>query len=90
MDEVIWGSADGLLKAIDNQFCKKGDGTYDYNKRNLTTSHVHAMLTTAILNSIDKSETVIFMNTDNPVPKLRVSFKKMDSIRYLHGFTKSL
>ena len=70
VDEVIWGSADGLLKAIDNQFCKKGDGTYDYNKRNLTTSHVHAMLTTAILNSIDKSETVIFMNTDNSVPKV--------------------
>ena len=34
VDEVIWGSADELLKAIDNQFCRKKDGTYDYSKRN--------------------------------------------------------
>ena len=70
VDEVIWGSADGLLKAIDNQYCRKKDGTYDYNKRNLTTSHVHAMLTTAILNSMDNAEIVLFLNTDNSVPKI--------------------
>ena len=76
VDEVIWGSADELLKAIDNQFCRKKDGTYDYSKRNLTTSHVHAMLTTAILNSIDNSETVIFMNTDNSVPKVESTIQE--------------
>lgn len=76
VDEVIWGSADELLKAIDNQFCRKKDGTYDYSKRNLTTSHVHAMLTTAILNSIDNSETVIFINTDNSVPKVESTIQE--------------
>lgn len=70
VDEVIWGSADGLLKSIDNQYCRKADGTYDYNKRNLTTSHVHAMLTTAILKSMDNTEAVIFLNTDNSVPQI--------------------
>ena len=70
VDRAIWGSADGLLKTIDNQYCRKEDGTYDYNKRNLTTSHVHAMLTSAILNAIDNAETVIFLNTDNSVPKI--------------------
>ena len=65
-----------MLKAIDNQFCRKKDGTYDYSKRNLTTSHVHAMLTTAILNSIDNSETVIFMNTDNSVPKVESTIQE--------------
>lgn len=70
LDEVIWGSADELLLSIDNRYCKKTDDTYDYNKRNLTTSHVHAMLTTAILNSIDKTEVVLFLNTENSVPKI--------------------
>lgn len=70
VDELIWGSADELLKSIDDQYCKKTDGTYDYDKRNLTTSHVHAMLTTAILNSMDNTEIVMFLNTDNSIPKV--------------------
>lgn len=70
VDEFYWGSADSLLKKIDDIKCKKIDGTYDYQKRNLTTSHVHAMLTAAIMRIMDLSEVVIFVNTSNSVPIL--------------------
>lgn len=70
VDAFYWGSADRLLKEIDDIKCKKADGTYDYQKRNLTTSHVHAMLTSAIMQVMDLSEVVIFVNTYNSVPVL--------------------
>lgn len=49
VDSFYWGSADSLLKEIDDINCKQTDGTYNYAKRNLSTSHVHAMLTSAII-----------------------------------------
>ena len=52
---------------IDPIKCKNSDGTYDYQKRNITTSHVHAMLTSAIMQVMDLSEIVIFVNTNNSV-----------------------
>lgn len=71
VDTFYWGSADGLQKELDDINCKNADGTYDYAKRNLSTSHVHAMLTSAIIQIMDSSEVVIFINTDNSVPILR-------------------
>lgn len=71
VDTFYWGSADRLLKEIDDVNCKQADGTYNYAKRNLTTSHVHAMLTSAIIQIMDSSETVIFINTENSVPVLK-------------------
>ena len=70
VDSFYWGSADSLLREIDDIKCKKDDGFYDYQKRNLTTSHVHAMLTSAIMQVMDLSEIVIFLNTNNSVPIL--------------------
>ena len=70
LDECVWGSADGLLREIDNLKCKQSDGTYNYGKRNLTTSHVHAMLSTSIYTVMDNAEVILFLNTDQSVPKL--------------------
>lgn len=70
VDSFIWGSADALLKKIDDTYCKQGLEYYNYQKRNLSTSHVHAMLSTAIVKVMDKSETVIFLNTENSIPKV--------------------
>ena len=70
VDTFYWGSADDLLKEIDDIKCKNSDGTYDYQKRKITTSHVHAMLTSAIMQVMDLSEIVIFVNTNNSVPVL--------------------
>lgn len=65
IDELFWGSADQLLKEIDNKYCKTDKGNYDYTKRNFTSAHVHAMLSTAIVKAINQSETIIFINTEN-------------------------
>lgn len=67
IDSVVWGSADELLKKIDNQYSllreKDGNAAYDYNTRNYTTSHVHMMLSAALSEVIYNSECLIFLNT---------------------------
>ncbi len=71
IDSLFWGSADELLKEIDNEYCYQEDGkTYSYEKRNFSTSHVHTMLTSAILKAMDQSEIIIFLNTLNSVPDI--------------------
>lgn len=66
LDSTIWNSADALLEAIDNQYCKD-NGSFDYTKRNFSTSHVHAMLNMAMLEAIDRSECCILLQSDNSV-----------------------
>lgn len=41
--------------------------TYNYNKRNFSTSHVHMMLSTALINTIDNTECIFFINTPNSI-----------------------
>lgn len=64
IDSLVWGYADDLLREIDNEYCLDTSTTmYDYNKRNETTSHVHSMLSTALMMMIDKTECLMFLNT---------------------------
>lgn len=71
IDSCVWGYADDLLKMIDKNYCvnkRKPDGsidTYDYNKRNQSTAHVHMILNTALQKMIDKTECLIFLNSPN-------------------------
>ena len=66
IDSCIWGYADDLLKIIDDKYCLNDNKrTYNYKKRNLSTSHIHMMLMTALSKMIDKSECVFFLNTPN-------------------------
>lgn len=68
IDSCVWGYADKLLKLIDNEYClNKGGQTYNYTKRNYSTSHVHMMLSTALAMMIDKSECILFLNTPNSI-----------------------
>lgn len=67
VDSSIWGNANDLLKIIDNKYCYKNNGHYDYNKRNYSTSHVHMMLSTALTKMIDKTECLFFYNTPNSI-----------------------
>lgn len=64
IDSEVWQYADSLLKEIDKN-CKRRDGLYDYNKRNISTSYVHMMLNTALLSMIDKCECLFFLSTPN-------------------------
>ena len=66
MDSEVWGYSDDLLKAIDDKYCRNNCcGTYNYEMRNRSTSHVHMILSTALMNMIDRCECIIFMNTPN-------------------------
>ena len=68
IDSCVWGSADVLLKKIDDSYCWMSDvGSYSYEKRNYSTSHVHMMLSAALTSMIDKSECLLFLNTPNTI-----------------------
>jgi len=64
VDSCVWGYADDLLRQIDDQLCyQRDEGTYSYEKRNGSTSHVHMMLSTALSHMMDACECVFFLNT---------------------------
>ena len=68
IDSCIWGYADNLLKIIDDRHCKNYvSNTYNYHKRNLSTSHVHSMLSMALMQMIDNTECLFFLNTPNSI-----------------------
>lgn len=68
IDSCIWGYSDTLLKIIDNVYCLNDDKkTYDYNKRNYTTNHVHMMLASAISMMLDKTECLFFLNSPKSI-----------------------
>ena len=68
IDHFVWNSADELLKHIDKIYTWEPDrNVYDYNKRNFSTSHVHAMLSMAILDIIDRSECCLFIESNESI-----------------------
>jgi len=67
IDSCIWGYADDLLRIIDNEFCLKPSGSYSYEKRNYSTSHVHMMLSIALTKMINNTECLFFLNTPNSI-----------------------
>lgn len=70
IDSCVWGYSNDLLKKIDNEYCfSKSNNLYDYNKRNFSTSHVHLMLSTSLIKTIDNTECVFLINTPNSIVK---------------------
>lgn len=68
VDSEIWGSAQQLLKEIDDQFCKiQGKQLYNYKQRNQSTSHVYLMLNMALAQMIDNTECLFFLNTPKSI-----------------------
>lgn len=68
IDSQIWGHSDQLLKEIDNKYCKNSsDSTYSYEKRNGSTAHIHMMLSYALTRMIDRTECVIFIESDKSI-----------------------
>lgn len=68
IDSYVWGYANELLKMIDDEYCyQKETNTYNYQKRNYSTSHVHMMLSVAITQMIDNTECLFFLNTPNSI-----------------------
>lgn len=82
LDNYVWSSADGLLMQIDNKYClNKDESFYLYDKRNFSTSHVHSMLSMAILEMIARCELFIFIESEKSIDyaKLRDKGNKTQS-----------
>lgn len=70
IDSVVWGYGGDLLKEIDNKYCtfhRDGQRYYNYDARNLSTSHVHLMVAGALNKMIDSTECIFFLDTPNSV-----------------------
>lgn len=68
IDSCLWGYSNELLKGLDKKYCMYSDGvSYNYDKRNYSSSHVHMMLSIALSRMIDNCETVFFLNSENSI-----------------------
>ena len=68
IDSIFWGYSDELLREVDNKYAYNNDSnTYSYDVRNKTTSNVYLMLNSALIEVIDKSECLIFLNSENSI-----------------------
>lgn len=68
IDSCVWGYSNDLLKSIDDKYCyQESSKTYNYTKRNFSTSHIHMMLSTALINMLNNVECVMFINTENSI-----------------------
>lgn len=68
IDSCVWRYMNNLLWEIDCEYCRSGaEHFFDYKKRNLSTSHVHMMLSTALTMMIDQTECLLFLNTPNSI-----------------------
>lgn len=77
VDSQAWLYIDILIKILDEHFCKKTEkrenGTervfYDYELRNVTTAHVHNMLSVALNRMMDSCECIFFLNSKHSMPR---------------------
>lgn len=75
VDAAVWGYADKLLQKIDDDHCyQNSTGTYNYPKRNITTSNVYLMLLNSLHSMIDNTECVFFIDTPNSVKSIPDQF----------------
>jgi hypothetical protein len=91
VDSNVWGYADDLLKIIDDKYTKiTGSESYSYSHRNLSTSHVHMMLASALAMVMDKTECLIFLNPTTILPKETIDTTKSPWIYYEIGISALL
>lgn len=81
VDSCLWGNVFQLLEAVDKEYCYNPCGsTYNYKKRNHSTSHVYMMLNIALHRMIDKCEVFLFLGTPNS-SSLKNNIKGQKSLR---------
>jgi len=79
VDSCAWGYANTLLREIDNKFSMNVDNkTFNYQKLNLSSSHVHMMLCSALSMMMDNCECLIFLDTPNSIQPV-AGISKTDS-----------
>lgn len=68
VDSMVWGSADDLLKKIDDIYCYNLERkSYCYENRNLSTSYVHMMLASSLANMMDKCICLFFIESKQTI-----------------------
>lgn len=73
VDWMVWGNLEHLQKILDDKYCvlvkgdeeKKIKTTYNYDARNYSTAHTHAMLSIALLDMIDQCDICLFVTSTN-------------------------
>ncbi|MFC0684017.1 TIR domain-containing protein [Novosphingobium clariflavum] len=68
VDSCVWRYSDEALRLLDNKFCTNSGSdprTYCYDRRNITTTHVHNMLAVSLASMMDKCECIFFLNSEN-------------------------
>jgi len=74
IDSHVWGYANDLMQELNNEYSKiPNSTTYYLEKTNNVASHVHMMLSSALDTMIDKSECLIFLNTENAINNMNVN-----------------
>lgn len=63
LDSNVWNSADKLHSYLDDIYSLDKDGNINYHKSQYSSSHVHSMLTMAIMDMIDQCDFFIFIES---------------------------
>lgn len=67
LDSYVWGSADNLIKAINDKYCKNNKGGYKYKDVLFVTSHVHSILSMAIMETISQIDIFLFIESSESI-----------------------
>jgi len=72
VDSMVWKNMNDLICELDDEYIlHSSPNQYSYDKHNYITSHVHTMLTTALLEMINDCECFLFIGSENSTLKLR-------------------
>lgn len=66
IDSLYWDFADDLLRELDNKYCRNNNSdSFNYRKRNISTTLVHSILSNSLQMMIDQCDTFLFLNSGN-------------------------
>lgn len=87
IDSCVWGYSNQLLRKIDDIYClnDNSESSYNYEKRNYSTSHVHMMLSMALTMMIDKTECIFFLNTSNSTCSTKDTIKNQTNSPWIYS-----
>lgn len=89
IDSQFWGHIDKALKKMHDDYCLSSNKvTYDYTKSNNLLSHMHAILSMALLRVMDNSDSVIFIESDNSVLN-HIKNKAIDPTKQINNVIKT-
>jgi len=68
IDSQLWGHIDYALKEMHELYCKiPNSSSYYYQKSNNLLSHMHAILSIALMRVMDNADCVIFIESENSI-----------------------